>query len=117
MCTPAHIVFAVSVRLIASTNLLPWPASKLECRLPLRFDFHSIAREIVPNLSRTQCRGLFVIATIAGAAALTLISVRDFQRESRSPKNRPIRSQIAGYVTSNACRAYHPGNYASWHAS
>jgi hypothetical protein len=31
-------------------------------------------------LSRTQCHGLFVITAIAGAGALTLISLRDFQR-------------------------------------
>src|SRR5437868_5851722 len=33
------------------------------------------------------------------------------------PDNRPIASETGGYVTSNACRACHPGNYASWHTS
>ena len=33
------------------------------------------------------------------------------------PANRPIARPAAGYATSAACRACHPGNYASWHAS
>jgi len=60
---------------------------------------------------------LFVIAAVVAASVLTLISLRDFHREAVPPENRPIQSQIAGYVSSNACRACHPGNYASWHAS
>jgi len=85
--------------------------------LPLRFDFHNIAREIVPKLSRSWWEGLFVIAAIAAASALTLISLHEFRRKALPPENRPVRSQVAGYMTSNACRACHPGNYASWHAS
>ncbi|HJW39133.1 MAG TPA: multiheme c-type cytochrome [Candidatus Udaeobacter sp.] len=73
--------------------------------------------EIVPKLSRSWWQGLLVIAAVAAASVLTLISLRDFQREGVPPQNRPIQSQIAGYVSSNACRACHPGNYASWHAS
>ena len=34
-----------------------------------------------------------------------------------APANRPIVAQEANYVTSNSCRACHPGNYASWHTS
>ena len=33
------------------------------------------------------------------------------------PANRPIQAQEGTYVTSNSCRACHPGNYASWHTS
>ena len=73
--------------------------------------------EIVLKLSRSWWQGLLVIAAVAAASVLTLISLRDFQREAVPPENRPIQSQIAGYVSSNACRACHPGNYASWHAS
>jgi hypothetical protein len=46
-----------------------------------------------------------------------LISLRNFQREAQPPENRPIKSQVGGYVTSNSCRACHLENYASWHAS
>src|SRR4029450_4367906 len=74
-------------------------------------------REIVPKLSRSWWHGLFVIGAVAAASALTLISLRDSQREGVPPENRPIQSPIAGYLSSNACRACHPGNYASWHAS
>jgi hypothetical protein len=68
-------------------------------------------------LSRSIWHGLFIIAAIAGAAVLTLISLRDFHREMQPPENRPIQSRTGNYVTSNACRACHPGNYASWHTS
>src|SRR4029450_12251896 len=73
--------------------------------------------EIVSKLSRSGWQGLFVVATVAAASLLTLISLRDFQREAVPPENRPIQSHIAGYVSSNACRACHPGNYTSWHVS
>ena len=69
------------------------------------------------KLSRSWWQGLFVIAAVAAASVLTMISLRQFQREAAPPENRPIQSRIAGYVSSNACRACHPGNYASWHAS
>ncbi len=57
------------------------------------------------------------MATITGATVLTVISLRDSRPEIQSPENRPIQSRINNYVTSNACRACHPGNYGSWHAS
>ena len=69
------------------------------------------------KLSRRWWHGLLAITAIAGASALTLISFRDFRREAHSPENRPIQSQVADYVTSNSCRACHPGNYANWHVS
>jgi hypothetical protein len=60
---------------------------------------------------------LFVIATIVAASALTGISLRQSRREAQAPENRPIKSTVAGYASSNSCRACHLGNYASWHAS
>ena len=69
------------------------------------------------KLCRSWWQGLLVSAAVAAAGVLTLISLRDYRREAVPPENRPIQSQITGYVTSNACRACHPGNYASWHAS
>jgi formate-dependent nitrite reductase cytochrome c552 subunit len=71
----------------------------------------------VARPSRSIWHGLFIIAAIASASVLTLISLRDFRREIPPPDNRPITSQTGDYVTSNTCRACHPGNYASWHAS
>lgn len=73
--------------------------------------------EIVRKLSRSWSQGLFIVAAVTAASVLTLVSLRDFQREAVPPENRPIQSHVAGYVSSNACRACHPGNYASWHAS
>src|SRR6476620_12482327 len=62
-------------------------------------------------------RTVFIIATLAGAGILTAISVRDFQTASLPPDNRPVQSQIFGYVSSNACRTCHVENYESWHGS
>ena len=56
---------------------------------------------------------LAVAAGLAGAA---------FARADRAPReesvaNRPIQTPEDGYVSSGACRACHPSQYASWHAS
>ena len=69
------------------------------------------------KLSRSWWRGLFVIGAIAGATVLSVISLRDFRAAALPPENRPIQSQISGYVSSNACRACHVENYESWHGS
>jgi len=71
----------------------------------------------VPRLSRSTWHGLFIVAAITSASILTLISLRKSSKEIQSPDNRPIQSRTDDYVTSNACRACHPGNYASWHTS
>ena len=71
----------------------------------------------MPKFSRSRWHWLLVITAIAGASGLTLISLHNFRGEAQPPENRPIKSQIAGYVTSNTCRSCHSGNYASWHAS
>jgi Cytochrome c552/Cytochrome c554 and c-prime len=54
---------------------------------------------------------------VAAASALTLISLHESAREVLPPENRPIQARLGQYVSSNACRACHPGNYESWHAS
>src|SRR5207244_12132114 len=54
---------------------------------------------------------------MAVASGFPLISLHNIRGEAQPPENRPIKSQIAGYVTSNTCRSCHSGNYASWHAS
>ena len=58
-----------------------------------------------------------VIVTVLVALALIAIFWRDFRRSEAAPVNRPIIAPQGNYVTSNSCRACHPGNYASWHAS
>ncbi len=57
--------------------------------------------------------GGLVAAILAGA----LLWHDATSRGETPPSNRPIQAQQANYVTSNSCRACHPGNYASWHAS
>ncbi|HEY4283016.1 MAG TPA: multiheme c-type cytochrome, partial [Chthoniobacterales bacterium] len=71
----------------------------------------------MPGPSRAIWRWLFLVAAIGGACALTLVSLRESRRELTQPTNRPITGQISNYTTSATCRACHPGNYASWHAS
>ena len=54
---------------------------------------------------------------IGGAAVVAGALYRDAQYEVIEPENRPIKSLVDGYVSSDSCRACHQSNYASWHAS
>ncbi len=59
---------------------------------------------------------------ISGCLFLVIIAVAlawhdAFSQPTTIPGNRPIVAQEENYVTSNTCRACHPGNYASWHTS
>ena len=57
---------------------------------------------------------------VAGGCLAILGAVlwQQLARGAQSPPgNRPIVAPQDNYVTSNACRACHPGNYASWHTS
>ena len=61
---------------------------------------------------------LFVAAGVSLAVIISALLWHDAAgRSAITPSNRPISAQEANYVTSNSCRACHPGNYASWHAS
>lgn len=71
----------------------------------------------MPPPTRFLSHRLFAVAVIIAGAALTFVSYRRFQGEMQPPLNRPIQSGIGNYVSSNACRACHLDNYASWHAS
>ena len=66
-------------------------------------------------------RKLFWSAVGTGVIAVTVIAFAWRHDSARGmsgpPQNRPIMAQEGNYVTSNSCRACHPGNYASWHAS
>ncbi|MDQ3199062.1 MAG: C cytochrome precursor [Verrucomicrobiota bacterium] len=57
--------------------------------------------------------GGFVAVTLAGA----LLWHDATSHGETVPSNRPVQAQEANYVTSDSCRACHPGNYASWHTS
>ena len=65
--------------------------------------------------------GLFFwLAALVVVVAVVIVLVDVSQHSSSAastPTNRPIAAQEGDYVTSNSCRACHPGNYASWHAS
>ncbi len=51
------------------------------------------------------------------AASGTVVFFPALALDSAAPSNRPIKAPTAGYVSSDSCRACHPGNYASWHDS
>jgi hypothetical protein len=76
-----------------------------------------LSADIVRRFTPSWWHGLLLVAAIASASALTLLSLRDFRQRSAVPDNRPIQSSLANYITSGTCRSCHPGNYASWHAS
>ena len=84
--------------------------------MPPRRRLFTIVRVNRLNCAKTVSI-LFAIAAIAGASVLVLISFHNFPSEAQPPQNRPIQSQVADYVSSNACRSCHSGNYATWHAS
>ncbi len=58
---------------------------------------------------------LLLIAACAALAAATLY--HDSRYGVIAPENRPIKSLVDGYVSSDSCRACHESNYTSWHAS
>ncbi len=55
---------------------------------------------------------LAAVSLVAGASY-----VPPSQQDERKAEGRPVQRTGNGYVTSNACRACHPGNYATWHDS
>ena len=50
----------------------------------------SIIDQIVPRFTSSWWHGLFLVAAIASASALTLLSLRDFQQHSAVAENRPV---------------------------
>ena len=58
--------------------------------------------------------GLVVLSLCAGGAAFVL---REPPLAEHQVANRPIQDTEAEYSSSNACRACHPAQYASWRAS
>lgn len=53
----------------------------------------------------------------AGFAGLAAVFFPALALEPIAPANRPVQVPAGGYVSSDSCRACHPGNYASWHDS
>ena len=69
-------------------------------------------------LEKSHARGFWLYALIGAGFVFALILWADlWPRTTAQPGNRPIVATQANYVTSNTCRACHPGNYASWHTS
>ena len=58
------------------------------------------------------------ILVLVWALVATAVSLLKSDPRNLPPANRPIQAPVAAdHVTSDSCRACHPGNYASWHAS
>jgi hypothetical protein len=58
-----------------------------------------------------------VAAAVALAVALGGAYQRSAQQAAELPSARPIEERVDGYTSSQACRACHPDQYASWHDS
>ena len=70
----------------------------------------------MPEKPRARSFWLFAVAD-AGLVFAVILWPDLPTRTVASPANRPIVAPQGNYVTSNPCRACHPGNYASWHTS
>lgn len=57
------------------------------------------------------------ICALALAWGLVMTTLSLVSAGKPPPANRPIQQVANDYVSSDTCRACHPGNYASWHAS
>ncbi len=69
-------------------------------------------------LEKSRARSFWLFAGAdAGLVCAVILWPDLFARTTAPPANRPIVATQANYVTSNTCRACHPGNYASWHTS
>jgi len=58
--------------------------------------------------------GLVVLSLVAGAAPFVLLEPQPAERQVT---NRPNQVVEADFTSSNSCRACHPAQYATWHAS
>ena len=72
-----------------------------------------IRRPTLLPASRAARWGLVAVAWGLAMTALSLIQAE----RATPPANRPIQTPAADYITADTCRACHPGNHASWHAS
>ncbi len=66
-----------------------------------------------------ETRTVLIVGWLAAAAAsaLAVAAYRDRYSPEASITNRPIQVSEDGYASSPACRACHPSQYNSWHAS
>lgn len=69
-----------------------------------------------PASGRWPALRMAAVGIAAAAVALAADRVPRTPEETQIT-NRPIQVREDGYVSSSACRACHPANYASWHAS
>lgn len=72
----------------------------------------------IKGVRKTESLALTVVA-LAGSAVLSggiLLNLRAVSPEPAAV-GRPIQQPADGYVSSDTCRACHPSQYASWHAS
>jgi Cytochrome c552/Cytochrome c554 and c-prime len=68
--------------------------------------------------ARTLAVRTGVFALWALCASLVAWAAAEYPPPARPPvTDRPIQVEADGYVSSNACQACHPEQYASWHAS
>ncbi len=64
-----------------------------------------------------QTRILAVLLTLAAASGMASVTTRISAPLESRVTNRPVAQPADGFVSSGTCRACHPSQYASWHAS
>jgi len=64
-----------------------------------------------------QTRILVVLLAFAAASGLASVTTRTSASPESRVTNRPVEQPADGFVSSGTCRACHPSQYASWHAS
>ncbi len=74
-----------------------------------------LAAPIRPRRRRALAAGLGLAAAAVGAGVAAHLWRHPL--DERDVTDRPIEVSDDGYVSSSTCRACHPNNYASWHAS
>jgi hypothetical protein len=66
----------------------------------------------------TRDRAFFLgILAVSLAAGISAVAIRDRVVPETEVNGRPIQRATDGYVSSQACQACHPSQYASWHRS
>src|SRR5947208_9452559 len=64
-----------------------------------------------------EMRGVAAALALVAAAALAAAIARERVEREGTVTDRPAQAARDGYESSSACRACHPSEYASWHAS
>src|SRR5437867_1558510 len=77
---------------------------------------------LVAGTTRGRSRRLLIALALPFALVTTLVTRAFVRTHPDAPgetevRDRPIQDPVGGYITSESCKACHPGQYATWHSS